>query len=222
MASRTFLLVAILAAGGVGAALLISALDLTTTTAKAANESRDVPTFGTGAKSELLSPATAGPSRAAVQEPEPINVQPPVSEPSPTDMADKPTPAKPAENGDQSLEQKYAGATLGQLLEAESVLGERRDVDRDRILKELVDANRLVELPRAADGTASLPGNKDGSPFSFIMRSEHVNGVNVTKAAVITGEEFPDFRALELEVWWLRNKVHAVKKQAKTQESQSR
>lgn len=201
-------------------ALLTAALDLSATRAPKTAESEELATSELRDERELASPPRSGLSRAVVQDPEPLPDQPAEGAAASSAAAEKPGSAKSAESHNQALEQKYAGATLDQLLAAESVLEERRNVDRDRILKELVDANRLVELPRAPDGLASVPGNKDGSPVSSIMTWEQVDGVTVAKAAVISGEEFPEYRALELEVWWLQCKVHALKKEARSRVSQ--
>ena len=53
-----------------------------------------------------------------------------------SDAAEKLAASKVYEQDDRTLDQKYAGATLSQLVAAESLLKERRDSDRDRIFKE--------------------------------------------------------------------------------------
>lgn len=136
-----------------------------------------------------------------------------------SDAAERLAAVKVYEQDTRTFEQKYAGATIGQLVAAKCLLEERRDLDRERIGRELIADNRLVEVPtNAAGDSPAIPGNKDGSPVSCIQTFEVVDGVQVVKAAVISGDEFPDYRAIELEVWWLECRVHALKKTAKTVE----
>lgn len=125
--------------------------------------------------------------------------------------------AKVYERDDRTLEQKYAGASLGQLLAAESLLAESRDRERGRIGAELIANNKLTIVTRAVGGDSPTPqsSNADGSPVTSIQVFETVNGNVVEKAAVVSGEEYPDYRALELEVWWLQCKVHELKKSQK-------
>lgn len=121
--------------------------------------------------------------------------------------------ARVFEQDDRTVADKYAGASLPQLMAALSLLSERRDAERARIGQQLIDAGRLELVTGGGEGgPATRSANPDGSPVTSVDRYELVDGVAVTKSAVITAEEFPDYRALELEVWWLQCRVHALKK----------
>jgi hypothetical protein len=117
--------------------------------------------------------------------------------------------------GAQTLDEKYAGASFEQLLGAESVLKDRVDTERGRIGKELIANNRLTLVtPQTEDGAGdSRSANADGSPTSCVFKvDEHGVGWKAT----ITREEYPDFKAMESEWWWVACKVHSIKN-AKTQ-----
>lgn len=116
------------------------------------------------------------------------------------------------EQDDRTLEQKYAGATRGQLLAAASLLEERRNSERGRIAKEIIAGNRLsvTTLQRDGSGSPPLASGPDGRPVSMVQIFDSVDGVPVVKTAIISGEEYPDYRALELEVWWLHSKLIAA------------
>lgn len=120
--------------------------------------------------------------------------------------------AKVFEQDDRTVADKYAGASLPQLLAALALLSERRDAERERIGKQLIDAGRLVLVTDREDGAPSTRGpNPDGSPITSVDRFEVVDGVAVHKSVTITGQEFPEYRALELEAWWLQCRVHTLK-----------
>src|SRR5690349_14836651 len=197
MSNKALLRSVLLAIGAVLTVVLIAALGMRATKAEDEVESLDLSGAGSVAEPDVASSPASERSRTVMQLPEPApsaEVPAPGNSPAPTRVWDQIAP---------TYEKKYAGSTLEQLIAAKSVLEDRRDVDRDRILKELIAANRLVEVPVDADGKRSLKGNKDGSPTSFTQTFDLVDGVTVSKAAVIKGEEYPEYRALELEVWWL-------------------
>lgn len=128
--------------------------------------------------------------------------------------------AKVYEHDDRTLDQKYAGASLGQLLAAQFLLTEQRDHERDRIGAELIAKDRLIRITRQTGGDepSPQPSSADGSPLSTVQVFEVVDGHAVEKAVTISGDEFPDYRALELEVWWIQCKVHDLKKSQQSAE----
>ncbi|MFO1009462.1 MAG: hypothetical protein U1F29_05310 [Planctomycetota bacterium] len=114
------------------------------------------------------------------------------------------------EQDDRTLESKYAGATRGQLLAAASLLEEKRDCERQRIAKEMLANDRLIttNLQRDESTVPTLKSGADGSPVSTVVQVFDVeNGAPVMRSATISAAEYPDYRALELEVWWLHSKL---------------
>ncbi|MEO6711480.1 MAG: hypothetical protein ABI054_04030 [Planctomycetota bacterium] len=182
-------------------------------TSGTAQDSKDAEVRRPTAAAAPISPADPDAARVVAALAEPTNSDTAVSVLN--GEAEKLASAANGQKQDVSLEQKYAGATYAQLHGAKAILAERRDFERDRISKELIAANRLTEVaPSPSDGLVHvMSGNLDGSPVSTVWTFEPVDGVSVSKAATISGEEFPEYRALELEVWWLECKVHKLKKE---------
>jgi hypothetical protein len=128
-----------------------------------------------------------------------------------TDVSKRVDESKDHKNDQRALEEKYAGASLGQLMEAEWVFAEKYNRERDRIAKELVANNRLTTV---AAGESTGPKTTASHPtMSFVtVLGSDVNGTPVTQGARIGGDEYPEFEALELEVGWLRNRVFKLKR----------
>ncbi|MBK8178528.1 MAG: hypothetical protein IPK67_06480 [Planctomycetes bacterium] len=217
MASKATIILSTLAASGMVVIVLITAFDLKITNADSVGrgsvDSRLI------AQGGIESPRSDDIPRVVVQMPEPPGEFAGAGVSALANAAEKLATAKVYEQDSRTLDQKYDGATLGQLMAAKCLLEERRDSDRDRIGKELIAAGRLSEvIPNSAGQAAIIAGAKDGSPVSTIQTFDFVDGVSVVKAAVISGEEFPDYRALELEVWWLDCKIHTLKKKSASEQ----
>jgi hypothetical protein len=119
--------------------------------------------------------------------------------------------ARVYEQDDRTLEQKYAGASNAELLAAWVLLKDRRQRECERIGQLLIKADRL---------TVSIPGQTPegpttatvGGPLSFIHTIEGSSEGAIVKGAHINGDEFPDYRALELEVFWLEQRTATIRK----------
>jgi len=106
------------------------------------------------------------------------------------------------------LDQKYAGASLDELIVAESRLTDKRKSELERICKLLLANDRLTPTaPQSSNDAADSKTPSDGRPASFVSQF----GPDGSKSVRITREEFPEYTALEVEVWWLHNKVRKLK-----------
>lgn len=214
MANSAKLIVSTLVASGVVVFALATILDLKLTSAQGVNGGPSAAGPSDPRSDVDALPAHAdGPARVAVQPPDTVGDFDGAGASALTAAADEPTSAKVDERDSRTLDEKYAGATLGQLMAAKCLLEERQTVERDVIARELMAAGKLTEVPQNPDGGhVVMKGSSDGSPVSTVSAWKLVDGVNVVSAAVINGEEYPDYRALELEVWWLEGKIRKLKK----------
>jgi len=109
------------------------------------------------------------------------------------------------------FEEKYAGASMGQLLGAEWTLTEKYKREGERIAKELVAQNRLTVV---APGESSGPRTTASHPtMSFVSVFGDANGTPTAKSARIGGDAYPEYDALELELGWLHQRVYKLRRE---------
>ncbi len=102
--------------------------------------------------------------------------------------------------------EKYRGAKMADLVVARYDLELRRDTERDRIFKELLDRDEL-EVVKPGETVGTRPG---GSPVvSATFKQERLaDRTTIWKQKVIEPEKYPEFHALEMETWWVECEVH--------------
>jgi hypothetical protein len=111
---------------------------------------------------------------------------------------------------DACFRKKYDGLNAAQLKVAFSAVEGRRNSERKRIVDERMRAGQFEEHFLPQGEKFPIASSKDGTPVSFGFVSDALDGYQLLKTTSISAEEYPEFRVLELEGWWLHNQLHKV------------
>ena len=108
------------------------------------------------------------------------------------------------EDDDLAFARKYQGASVAVLNQALTLLQARVDSEQDAIIQDRMTSGKYIE------SSTQPPIRGKGKGLSaFGVRTEvGPNGDLVYKMTEITAEEYPEFNASRMEMWWLVRTLH--------------
>lgn len=113
--------------------------------------------------------------------------------------------------GDSSTyEAKYRNLSDSEVIAALRLLVPIQEAERQRIVDERLASGVFEQHVVNAGERIPSPKLEDGTMPSFGWSIEPLGEKTLVKLTIIRPEEYPEYHGLELEVGWLRNKVHAL------------
>lgn len=112
--------------------------------------------------------------------------------------------------GPNTYEAKYKNLSDSEVIAALRLLAPIQEAERQRIVDERLAAGMFEEHVVNAGENIPSPKLEDGTMPSFGWSLEPMGEKTMVKITIIRPEEYPEYHGLELEVAWLRNKVHAL------------
>lgn len=111
---------------------------------------------------------------------------------------------------DDSFAAKYRDATSDQLQAALVIVRRQQEQERASIVKERMTRGLYTEsVVAAGEETPSARTSPGSGPVSFGFETEQGNGYTKTKTTIINGDEYPEYRSVELELWWLMRQLRS-------------
>jgi hypothetical protein len=118
------------------------------------------------------------------------------------------------DGSEELLAQKYSGLNAGELRAAYDVVKGECDRERQTIVDEKFKLGLYDVVSSGSDNPApEIKTRPGGGPLSFGFRQEVQGTTVISKVTTISPEEYPAYRALELEWAWLDRQVNSMKGQ---------
>ncbi|MDZ4773329.1 MAG: hypothetical protein SGI72_09370 [Planctomycetota bacterium] len=116
------------------------------------------------------------------------------------------------EGEDMDFSAKYASLPPEMLMPAYQMLAKQIGEQGNQILKYRL-SNGLDEQKfySPGDKQEELKGPPDGKPVTWGFSTEYSAGGALVKTVEFSREEYPEFRALQLEYAWVHNRLHELK-----------
>jgi hypothetical protein len=113
------------------------------------------------------------------------------------------------ENDDRAFAAKYAEASVPALKEALKLVKARVDVEQASIIQDRMDAGLYEEtfVPRG-EPKPGLVGKGGGMSTFGVKNIRAEDGSTIVRTTEITAEEYPEFNAARMEMWWLIRNLH--------------